>query len=70
MVVIGNYILTFPVAHHQKIVEIGTPRIITVTVLRTDQLGFHFFNIEMHLTEADEMANTVDPDQTAPAGAV
>ena len=47
----------------RKILTTGTRIIITLTVLRIEKFG-------MHLKDADGMANSVHPDQTAPLGAV
>ena len=46
-----------------KILTIGTPKIIPVFVSKCEQFA-------LQRTNADEMANSVDPNQTAPSGAV
>ena len=51
-----------------QILKIGTPKIVIGTVLKVKQLLF--FNAVMCLKEAAGTANSVDPDQTAPKGAV
>ena len=51
-----------------KIPKIGALKIITIIVLTKWTVWFD--NIVMQLNDADGMANIVDPDQTAPFGAV
>ena len=46
-----------------KILNIWTPKIITVTVLKMEKFG-------LLLKDEDELANSADPDKTAPEGAV
>ena len=50
-----------------KILKIGTPATIIITVLKMKQW---FYDAVMHPKDADGMANSEDPDQTAPSGAV
>ena len=40
----------------------------TVIILIIKQFGF--FSAEISLQDADQLAHSVDPDQTAPSGAV
>ena len=47
-----------------KTLNIGTPRPATVVVLNMKQ--FNFYNEVMPPKDVDRMANSVDPDQTAP----
>ena len=49
-----------------KILTIGTAKIITVTILKMEQFGC----AEIHSKIVNETTNSVDPDQTAPFGAV
>ena len=49
--------------HNSKIV---TPQLCIVIVHKIEHFGF----TAMHPEEADEIANSIDPDQTAPFGAV
>ena len=46
-----------------KILNIGTPKIITIIVLQLEQLGFYI--AVMCSKEADRITNREDPDQTA-----
>ena len=48
-----------------KILKIGVPITISIFVLKMKQ-----FVLYKAVMQADEMANSVDPDQTAPEGAV
>ena len=51
-----------------KILKIGTHQIITYqTLIKIKIFGFSGV---IHLKDADGLANSVDPDQTAPWGAV
>ena len=51
-----------------KILKIGTYQIITYqTLIKIKIFGFSGV---IHLKDADGLANSVDPDQTAPSGAV
>ena len=43
-----------------------TPQLCIVIVHKIEHFGF----TAMHPEEADEIANSIDPDQTAPFGAV
>ncbi|MEW8546802.1 MAG: hypothetical protein AB2693_25085 [Candidatus Thiodiazotropha sp.] len=45
-----------------RILKIGTPKIITFIVQNG---ATWFYNAEINLKEADEMANNVGPDQAA-----
>ena len=47
-----------------KTLNIGTPRPATVVVLKMKQ--FNFFDEEMPPKDVERMANSVNPDQTAP----
>ena len=51
-----------------KILTIGIPKITTVIVKKKEQFGL--INALMCPIGADGMANSVEPDQTAPEGAV
>ena len=44
--------------------KIGTPKMITIIVLKIEQ--FWFYNAAMHPKDADGMASRIDHDQTAP----
>ena len=47
-----------------RILKTGTPKRFVVIILKLEQGGF---NIRaMHPNDADRVANSVDPDQTAP----
>ena len=60
-------ILTFPMIISANILKIGTPRVITAIVLKWNNLAFQ----RKFATErSDGMANSVDPNKTAPLGAV
>ena len=50
-----------------KILNIGTPETFAVISLKFEQRGF---TIETCPKDIDGIANSVDPDQTAPLGAV
>ena len=51
-----------------KILKFGTPQTIAITVLKIEK---NWCNIAlMHPKDADGMANSVDPDQTASSEAV
>ena len=50
---------------HVNIVNIGVPEIIAVIILKFEQ-GVRFCNTIVHPKDLEEMANGVDPDQTAP----
>ena len=47
-----------------KTLNIGTPRLTTIVVLNIKQ--FNFYNAVMPQKDVDRLANSVDPDQTAP----
>ena len=49
---------------HSKILKIGTPKTIMVSLLKMEQFSL------IVVKDADGMANNVDPDQTAPSGEV
>ena len=51
--------------HTVKILKVGTPQTIAITVLKLVK-----FDVTLHPKEADAMANSVDPDQTASSEAV
>ena len=51
-----------------KILKFGTPQTITIIVLKVEKFDFTF--ALMHPKDADVMANSVDPDQTASSEAV
>ena len=51
-----------------EILNIWTPESIIIPVQKL-KFGF-FFNMIGYLKDADGMANSVDPGQTAPSGAV
>ena len=48
-----------------KILKFGTPQTIAIIVLKTIK-----FDVTLHPKDADGMANSVDPDQTASEEAV
>ena len=49
-----------------KYLKIGTPKIITLIVLITEQLGSQCNNITIIISQdTNETANSIDPDQTA-----
>ena len=48
-----------------KILKFGTPQTIAIIVLKVEK-----FYVLMHPKDADGMANSVDPDQTATSEAV
>ena len=50
-----------------KLLKIWTPEKYTVIILKIGLMWI--FHREMRPNYADEMANSVDPDQTAPLGA-
>ena len=50
-----------------KIPKIEAPTLLTVIVLKPDEVGF---TVVLSQRAADGMENSVDPDQTAPFGAV
>ena len=51
-----------------KILKFGTPQTIAIIVLKIEK--FDIYIALMHPKDADEMANSVDPDQTASSEAV
>ena len=51
-----------------KILKFGTPQTIAITVLKIEKNGCNI--ALMHPKDADGMANSVDPDQTASSEAV
>ena len=51
-----------------KILNIGTPKTITMICPKMEQVWLN--NAAMCPKDADGMANSVEPDQTAPLGAV
>ena len=51
-----------------KVKKTWAPIIIDVIILQTKP--FFFISTIMHPPNVDEMTNSVDPDQTAPEGAV
>ena len=58
-----------------KILKTGTSEIITVFVLKTQQLGVWCYKVvllpkDVRPKDAVVLGNSVDPGQTAPAGAV
>ena len=54
--------------HNVKILKFGTPQTIAITVLEIAKVGCNI--ALMHPKDADGMANSVDPDQTASSEAV
>ena len=48
----------------KKILKTGTPKIIYCNYLKMEEVGFD--NVVMFPKDGDGMANSVDPDQTAP----
>ena len=50
-----------------KILKLGTPQTIAIIVLKIEKFDVIAL---MHTKDADEMANSVDPDQTASSEAV
>ena len=51
-----------------KILKIGTPKIITRNCPTNGTVGF--YSAVLRSKDADRITNRVDPDQTAPGGAV
>ena len=60
-----NSKLIFNVSLYRKILKFGTPQTIAIIVLKIEK-----FDALMHPKDADGMANSVDPDQTASEEAV
>ena len=48
-----------------KVLKFGTPQTIVIIVLKIEK-----FDVTLHPKDADGMANSVDPDQTASSEAV
>ena len=52
-----------------KILKFGTPQTLAIIVLKIEKFDVRYIAL-MHLKDADGMANSVDPDQTASSEAV
>ena len=65
----GFFLKNFCKQNTVKLLKLRTPETYAVITLKFEQGGFTIYRV-MHPNDADRMANSVDPDQTAPLGAV